>query len=144
MARPIGSKSKLPEVRAFVRRIENRLAKGGDTGGLEAFACRLMTHPAREAMETKFFAHEGVVTDSRETINWAARLKSAEIAAGIWRTLLQYKLGMPAQEIQHSGQILHTLTATEKKEAAESLKRIAAFAGDEDSEDVIDGEIVEE
>jgi hypothetical protein len=100
MGRPKGAKNVLPEARAFVARVEKQLAKGGDTGGLEALACRLMTHPAREANETKFFAHEGQVTDEREIVNWAARLKAAEIAANIWRVLMNYKHGMPTQAIE--------------------------------------------
>lgn len=99
MGRPKGAKNILPEARAFVARVEKRLAKGGDTGGLEALACRLMTHPARDAMETKFFADKGIVKDEREVINWAARLKAMEIAAGVWRVLMNYKHGMPAQPI---------------------------------------------
>ncbi len=100
MGRPKGAKNTLPEAKAFVARVEKKLAKGGDTGGLEALACRLMTHPAREAMETQFFANKGVVTDERDVINWSARLKATEIAANIWRVLMGYKHGLPTQPIE--------------------------------------------
>lgn len=59
----------------------------------------MMTHDAHKAMETKFFAHEGLVKDERDVINWTARLKAAEIAMNIWRTLMQYKHGMPTQPL---------------------------------------------
>lgn len=95
-------------------RVERMLKKADpDTGSLERLACRLLTHPAKEALETKFFAHEGTVTDEREVINWSARLKAAEIAANIWRTLMQYKHGMPTQPVEHTGAdggaIAHTI-----------------------------------
>lgn len=100
MARTKGSQNITPEAKAFVARLE-RMLKTHDPkiDSLERLACRLLTHPAHKALETKFFAHEGQVTDEREVINWAARLKAAEIAANIWRTLMQYKYGMPSQPI---------------------------------------------
>ncbi len=103
MGRPKGAQNITPEARAFVVRLERKLKKSDpDIGSLELLACRLLTHPAHEANETKFFAHEGQVTDEREVINWAARLKASEIAANIWRVLMQYKHGMPTQPIEAS------------------------------------------
>lgn len=100
MGRPRGSPNFTPQAKAFVARIESMLRKADpNTDSLERLACRLLTHPAHEAMETKFFAHEGHVTDERDVENWAARLKAAEIAANIWRVLMQYKHGMPTQTI---------------------------------------------
>jgi hypothetical protein len=100
MGRPKGAQNILPEAKLFVQRIEKMLKKANpDTGSLERLACRLMTHPANDALETKFFAHEGQVTDQRDVVNWAARLKAAEIAANIWRVLMNYKHGMPTQTL---------------------------------------------
>src|SRR6267154_1847039 len=104
-----GVPNKTPDAKAFVQRVERLLSKADpDTGSLERLACRLMTHPAKEALETKFFAHEGQVTDQRDVINWQARLKAAEIAANIWRTLMQYKHGMPSQPIEGNLTISYT------------------------------------
>ena len=108
MGRPKGSGNKTPEGKAFVTRIERMLAKADpNTGSLERLACRLMTHAANEAMETKFFAHEGIVKEERELINWTARLKAAEIAKDVWRTLMAYKHGQPkeSQETKHTIQV---------------------------------------
>lgn len=110
MGRPKGAQNVTPEARAFVARVERMLRKADpNTGSLERLACRLMTHPANEAEETKFFAHEGIVTDQREVTNWAARLKAAEIAANVWRILMNYKHGMPHQ----SADVELTLNYTE-------------------------------
>jgi len=107
--RPKGATNITPEARAFVARVERLLRKADpDTGSLELLACRLMTHPAHQANETKFFADKGIVTDEREVTNWAARLKAAEIAANIWRVLMNYKHGMPTQPIEGSLTISYT------------------------------------
>jgi hypothetical protein len=98
--RPKGSTNRDPQTHAFVARVERMLAKGGIDGGLEALACRLMTHAGNDATETKFFAHEGHVKDEREVINWAARLKAAELSANIWRVMMGYKHGLPTQQIE--------------------------------------------
>ena len=104
MSRTKGAINLTPEAKAFVMRVERMLKKADpDTGSLELLACRLLTHPAKDAMETKFFAHEGQVTDKRELINWTARLKAAEIASNIWRVLMNYKHGMPKQSNEHTG-----------------------------------------
>jgi hypothetical protein len=89
--RPKGSGNKTPEAKAFVRRVENLLAKGDPTmrGGLERLACRLLTA-----------AH--TVGD----------LKTAK---DIWRTLLNYKLGMPTQPLEHSGTIGYTEALTKMR-----------------------------
>jgi hypothetical protein len=101
MPRTKGASTITPEAKAFVARVERMLKKADpDTGTLERLACRLLTHPAREALETKFFADKGIVTDHRDVINWQARLKAAEISANIWRVLMQYKHGMPTQPIE--------------------------------------------
>jgi len=100
MGRPKGSGNQLPEAKRFVTRVERMLEKGGIDGGLDALACRLMTHPGNQANETKFFAHEGMVTDEREVVNWAARLKASEIAFQVWRVMMGYKHGMPTQPIE--------------------------------------------
>src|SRR5271155_3072201 len=109
MGRPKGAQNILPEARLFVQRVEKMLRKANpDTGSLERLACRLLTHPAHEANETKFFAHEGQVTDSRDVINWGARLKATEIATNIMRVLLNYKYGMPTQAIEANLTLIYT------------------------------------
>lgn len=97
--RPKGARNTVPEARMFVQRVERMLKNGGFDESLERLACRLLTHPAHEAMETKFFADKGYVKDTRDVINWSARLKATEIAAQVWRTLMQYKHGMPTQTL---------------------------------------------
>jgi hypothetical protein len=69
MGRPKGSINKTPDAKAFVARVEQLLSKGGIKGGLEALACRFITG---EDIKTGF---------------------------GVWRTLLNYKYGMPTQQI---------------------------------------------
>jgi hypothetical protein len=69
MARPKGSLGKTPEAKSFVARVEKMLAKGGINGGLEALACRFITG---QDVKTGF---------------------------GVWRTLMNYKFGMPTQPI---------------------------------------------
>lgn len=116
MPRPKGSTNITPEAKAFVTRVERMLRKADpNTGSLERLACRLLTHPAHEANETKFFAHEGHVKDEREVINWSARLKASEIAANIWRTLMNYKHGMPTQPIDANVTVNYTECLTKMR-----------------------------
>lgn len=111
-----GIPNKTPEAKAFVARIERMLKKSDpNTESLERLACRLMNHPAHEALETKFFAHEGQVRDQRDVVNWSARLKAAEIAANIWRVLMQYKHGMPTQPIEGNLTISYTEALTKMR-----------------------------
>ena len=64
-----GIPNKTPDAKAFVARVESMLTKGGLKGGLEALACRFITG---EDIKTGF---------------------------GVWRTLMNYKFGMPTQPI---------------------------------------------
>lgn len=64
-----GSPNKATDAKRFVQRVENMLAKGGLHGGLEALACRFITG---QDVKTGF---------------------------GVWRTLMNYKFGMPTQPI---------------------------------------------
>jgi hypothetical protein len=93
--------------------------------------------PLMDAKKTLYFQNGGIVMDKREVPALDIRQSSLDMA---FRLKNKYPNKL---EIEHSGAVLHVLTETEKVEAAESLKRIAAFEGDEDSEDVIDGEVVE-
>jgi ribosomal protein S28E/S33 len=68
--RPKGSKTMTPDAKAFVARVESMLRKQGHTGGLENMACRFITG---EDTKTGF---------------------------GVWRTLMGYKFGLPAQTIE--------------------------------------------
>jgi len=114
--RPKGQANITPQAKLFVARIERMLRKADpNTESLERLACRLMNHPAHEALETKFFADKGIVTDERQVINWAARLKAAEIAANIWRVLMQYKHGMPTQPIEGNLTISYTEALTKMR-----------------------------
>jgi hypothetical protein len=121
MGRPKGQPNITPDAKAFVTRVERMLRKQDpDTGSLELLACRLMTHPAHKAMETKFFADKGIVTDERELINWQARLKATEIAANVWRVLMAYKHGMPTQPIEANLTISYTEALTKMRAKRES------------------------
>lgn len=92
--------------------------------------------PLLHAQKTIFFQNGGVVMDKRTVPALDVRLSSLDM-------LLRLKNKYPNKlEIEHSGAVLHILTETEKKEAVESLRRIAAFEGKE-SEEVIDGEVAE-
>lgn len=93
--------------------------------------------PLLRAEKTLFFQNGGVVMDKRVVPDLGIRVTALDMA---FRLKNKYPNKL---EIEHSGAILHVLTETEKKEAEESLKRIAAFEGDEDSENVIEAEIVE-
>lgn len=122
MGRPKGSGNKTPEAKAFITRIERMLAKADpNTGSLERLACRLLTHPAKEALETKYFAYEGKVEDEREVINWQARLKAAEIAKDVWRTLMAYKHGQPTQPVEMQVSVIDELAQRLEK----ARKRVA-------------------
>ena len=92
--------------------------------------------PLLHAQKTIFFQNGGVVMDKRTVPALDVRLSSLDM-------LLRLKNKYPNKlEIEHSGAVLHVLTETEKVEAEASLRRIAAFEGKE-SEEVIDGEVVE-
>jgi hypothetical protein len=93
--------------------------------------------PLMGAKKTLYFQNGGIVMDKREVPALDIRQSSLDMA---FRLKNKYPNKL---EIEHSGVIEHLLTETEKKEATESLQRIAAFEGDENSENVIDGEVVE-
>ena len=97
MGRPKGSGNKTPEARAFVARVERLLAKGGMRGGLEALACRFITG---DDIKTGF---------------------------GVWRTLMGYKFGLPAQPLEHSGTISYTECLTKMRQRRESRDKAAAL-----------------
>jgi hypothetical protein len=71
MARPKGSRTTTPDAKRFVARVESMLKKSGqqDCESLERLACRYVTG---EDVKTGF---------------------------GVWRTLMNYKFGMPTQPI---------------------------------------------
>jgi hypothetical protein len=93
--------------------------------------------PLLKAKKTIYFQNGGVVMDKREVADLGIRQSSLDMA---FRLKNKYPNTL---NVEHSGVILHMMTETERVEAVESLKRIAAFEGDEESENVIDGEIVE-
>lgn len=78
MASRKGIPNKTPDAKRFVARVEAMLAKGGQHGGLEALACRFITG---EDIKTGF---------------------------GVWRTLMNYKFGMPTQPIDANVSISYT------------------------------------
>ena len=92
--------------------------------------------PGLEATETKVFSGEDGLVYSKELVAWGPRLTALDMA-------FRLKDRFPNKQIEHSGVILHVMTETEKKEATESLRRIAAFEGDENSENILEGEVVE-
>jgi hypothetical protein len=92
--------------------------------------------PLLDAKKTLYFQNGGIVMDKREVPALDIRQSSLDMA---FRLKNKYPNKL---EIEHSGVVQHLMTETEKKEAAESLQRIAAFEGEE-SESVIDGEVVE-
>ena len=67
-----------------------------------------------EAMETKFFAHQGEVISSVDVINWAARQKALEIYLAITGAVA------PRQEkVEHAGVIVYRPDQRIQKKAAE-------------------------
>jgi hypothetical protein len=93
--------------------------------------------PLLRAEKTLYFQNGGVVMDKRVVPDNGIRVTALDIA---FRLKNKYPNTL---NIEHSGAIVHLMTETEKVEAEESLKRIAAFEGDEDSENVIQGEVVD-
>jgi hypothetical protein len=72
-----------------------------------------------DAMETKFFASEGIVLDSREVVSWSERRAYAQLAA-------EYG-GYFTPQVEMTGSVVHILTPAEKKEAAETVKRLLEY-----------------
>jgi hypothetical protein len=109
-----------------------------DRNGLtdDALITKYLT-PLLDAKKTLYFQNGGVVMDKREVADLSIRQSSLDMA---FRLKNKYPNTL---NIEHSGAIVHLMTETEKVEAEESLKRIAAFEGDEDSENVIDAELVD-
>lgn len=91
--------------------------------------------PLLNAEKTLYFQNGGIVMDKRTVPALNIRLSSLDMA---FRLKNKYPNRL---EIEHTGAIVHLMTETEKVEAAQSLKRIAAFEGEE-SESVIQGEVV--
>lgn len=93
--------------------------------------------PLLKAKKKVFFQNGGIVMDTREVADLGIRTTALDMT---FRLKNKYPNKL---EVEHTGAIVHLLTETEKVEAQESLKRIAAFEGDENSESVIEGEIVD-
>ena len=91
--------------------------------------------PLMKAEETIYFQNGGIVMDKRVEPALGIRQSSLDM---MFRLKNKYPNKL---EIEHTGAIVHLMTETEKVEAAQSLKRIAAFEGEE-SESVIQGEVV--
>lgn len=77
-----------------------------DTLGMREAMARLLAPPEKiaqrineglDAMETKFFQFEGMVTDKRDVIAWSERRMYADLAA-------ELKGMKPSQKVEHSGQ----------------------------------------
>lgn len=106
-------------------------------GLTDEVAAKKYLAPLLEAKKTVYFQNGGIVMDKREVVDNGIRITALDM-------LFRLKNAYPNKlEIEHTGAIVHLLTETEKVEAQESLKRIAAFEGDENSESVIEGEIVD-
>jgi hypothetical protein len=72
-----------------------------------------------DAMETEFFASKGIVLDSREVVSWSERRAYAQLAA-------EYG-GYFTPQVEMTGAVVHILTPAEKKEAAETVKRLLEY-----------------
>ena len=84
-----------------------------------------------EAKKMLFFQNEGIVTDQREVYDNAIRLGAGDQCLKI--------LGAYAPlSVEHSGAV-HVLTEAEKREAAETVKRLMAY--DSESENPIETEV---
>jgi hypothetical protein len=93
--------------------------------------------PLLKANKTVFFQNGGVVKDKRVVPALDVRLSALDMA---FRLKNKYPNKV---EVEHSGAILHVLTETDKRDAEESLKRIAAYESDDESRNVIEGQVVE-
>jgi hypothetical protein len=82
------------DVQLFVHRVENQLDKAGHSGGLEALTCRFLMG------------------------------KDLKVAAFVWAKLLSYKYGLPKQTVQVAGEVKHTMTAEDRKEANEAIQKL--------------------
>lgn len=85
-----GIPNKTSDAKRFVARVEAMLSKGGIKGGLEALACRFITG---EDTKTGF---------------------------GVWRTLMNYKFGMPTQAIEASLTVSYTEALTKMRAKREN------------------------
>ena len=87
--------------------------------GIDEFVEKGMI-PLLQAKKTIFAQHEGIFTDKREVDANSTRLGAND----------QYLklLGVCAPvSIEHSGAVVHVLTEAEKREAAETVKRLMAY-----------------
>lgn len=79
---------------SFVKRVESHLRASGKVGSLELLACRLLTG------------------------------KDIKTAAFVWRTLLAYKYGSPKQALEVTGEVQHTLSASDRESANKAIEKL--------------------
>ncbi len=86
MARPKGSRTTTPDAKRFVARVESMLKKSGYAENLERLACRYLSG---DDIKTGF---------------------------GVWRTLMNYKFGMPTQPIDANVTFSYTEALSKMRE----------------------------
>jgi len=58
---------------------------------------------AFEAREIKFFQKDGEVKETRDVVDWTARLNALQLKARLLTRLLEWHYGTPRQTIEHTG-----------------------------------------
>lgn len=89
-----------PQVELFVKRVETMLRQAGLPGGLEAQACRFLVG------------------------------KDLKVAAFVWAKLMSYKYGLPKQTLQVAGEIKHSMSSEDRKEANEAIQKLLGPASE--------------
>lgn len=83
-----------PNAEFFVKRVETMLRVAGFKGGLEAQACRFLTG------------------------------EDLKVAAFVWAKLMSYKYGVPKQTLEVSGTVDHSLSATDRAAAQQTIQKL--------------------
>jgi phage terminase small subunit len=91
--------------------------------------------PALEANETKFFQKDGEVKEQHDVINWDARLRALDMT-------FKLKGSYAPTNVEHTGNIVHEITAIEQKMAQGSLEKIRALQSE--AENPLIAEVVED
>lgn len=104
-----------------LKRIQKKMPQILERNGLSDNALvKKYLKPGLEAQETKFFQKDGVVTDQRDVVAWDPRLRALDMA-------FRLKGSYAPVNVEHTGNIIHEITAVEKSIAMSSLQKIKAL-----------------
>jgi phage terminase small subunit len=119
-----------------LKRIQKKMPQILDRNGLtDNSLVKKYLKPALEASETKFFQKDGVVTETRDVISWDPRLRALDMT-------FKLKGSYAPTNVEHTGNIVHEITAIEQKMAQGSLEKIRALQSE--AENPLIAEVVED